>query len=102
MDRPRRDSRHHNGITLRGVSQPTFATKLALFGTSCDVRPEAGMRPRAAARKQLDRQPHSPENLSSVVLKNFAEHYLPEAEVTVVIRAPRSRSKVAWPELRSP
>ena len=32
MDRPRRDSRHHNGITLRGVSQPTFATKSATSG----------------------------------------------------------------------
>jgi hypothetical protein len=32
MDRPRRESRHHNGITLRGVSQSTFATKSALFG----------------------------------------------------------------------
>jgi hypothetical protein len=30
MDRPRRDSRQHNGITLRGVSQLTFATKSAL------------------------------------------------------------------------
>jgi len=29
MDRPRRDSRQHNGITLRGLSQPTFATKSA-------------------------------------------------------------------------
>src|SRR6185436_834040 len=34
MDRPRRDSRHHNGITLRGVSQPTFATKSARTGHS--------------------------------------------------------------------
>jgi hypothetical protein len=32
MDRPRRDSRQHNGITLRGLSQLTFATKSALFG----------------------------------------------------------------------
>jgi hypothetical protein len=29
MDRPRRDSRQHNGITLRDLSQPTFATKSA-------------------------------------------------------------------------
>src|SRR6478735_1576382 len=29
MDRPRRESRQHNGITLRGLSQPTFATKSA-------------------------------------------------------------------------
>jgi hypothetical protein len=29
MDRPRRDSRQHNGITLRALSQPTFATKSA-------------------------------------------------------------------------
>jgi len=29
MDRPRRDSPQHNGITLRGLSQPTFATKSA-------------------------------------------------------------------------
>jgi len=29
MDRPRRDSRQHNGITLRGLSQPTSATKSA-------------------------------------------------------------------------
>jgi NitT/TauT family transport system ATP-binding protein len=28
MDRPRRDSRQHNGITLRGLSQLTFATKI--------------------------------------------------------------------------
>jgi hypothetical protein len=31
MDRPRRDSRQHNGITVRGQSQPTFATKSADF-----------------------------------------------------------------------
>jgi hypothetical protein len=29
MDRPRRDSRQHNGITVRGLSQLTFATKSA-------------------------------------------------------------------------
>src|SRR5258708_39936538 len=29
MDRPLRDPRQHNGITLRGLSQPTFATKSA-------------------------------------------------------------------------
>src|SRR5438105_14425849 len=29
MGRPRRDSRQQNGITLRGLSQPTFATKSA-------------------------------------------------------------------------
>ena len=29
MDRTRRDSRQHNGITLRALSQPTFATKSA-------------------------------------------------------------------------
>src|SRR6202040_515002 len=29
MDRPRRDSRQHNGITLPGLSQPTSATKSA-------------------------------------------------------------------------
>src|ERR1700730_1526677 len=33
MDRPRRDSPQHNGITLRGLSQPTSATKSALFGS---------------------------------------------------------------------
>src|SRR6476620_11076086 len=33
MDRPRRDSRQHNGITLRGLSQPTFATKSAITGS---------------------------------------------------------------------
>jgi hypothetical protein len=32
MDRPRRESLQHNGITLRGLSQLTFATKSALFG----------------------------------------------------------------------
>jgi len=32
MDRPRRDSRQQNGITVRGLSQPTFATKSALSG----------------------------------------------------------------------
>jgi len=32
MDRPRRDSRQHNGIIIRGLSQPTFATKSALYG----------------------------------------------------------------------
>ena len=32
MDRPRRESRQHNGITVRGLSQLTFATKSALFG----------------------------------------------------------------------
>jgi hypothetical protein len=32
MNRPRRDSRQHNGITLRGLSQPTFATKSAQNG----------------------------------------------------------------------
>src|SRR5665647_2624131 len=31
MDRPRRDSRQHNGITVLGPSQPTFATKSAQF-----------------------------------------------------------------------
>jgi hypothetical protein len=29
MDRPHRESRQRNGITLRGLSQLTFATKLA-------------------------------------------------------------------------
>jgi len=29
MDRPRRDSPQHNGITVRGLSQPTSATKSA-------------------------------------------------------------------------
>jgi hypothetical protein len=29
MVRPRRDSRQHNGITIRGLSQLTFATKSA-------------------------------------------------------------------------
>jgi hypothetical protein len=33
MDRPRRDSRQHNGITLAGLSQPTFATKSANNGS---------------------------------------------------------------------
>ena len=37
-----------------------------------------------------------------MVQKKFAEHYLPEAEVTVVIQAPRPRGQVAWPELRGP
>src|SRR4051812_26625656 len=32
MDRPRRESRHRNGITLRGLSQLTFTTKSALSG----------------------------------------------------------------------
>ena len=32
MDRPRRDSRQHNGITVCGLSQPTFATKSAKNG----------------------------------------------------------------------
>src|SRR5271154_6349387 len=32
MDRPRRESRQHNGITLRGLSQLTFATKSANTG----------------------------------------------------------------------
>jgi hypothetical protein len=32
MDRPRRDSRQHNGITVCGLSQPTFATKSANSG----------------------------------------------------------------------
>ena len=32
MDRPRRDSRQHDGITVRGMSQPTFATKSAPNG----------------------------------------------------------------------
>jgi hypothetical protein len=36
MDQPRRDSRQHNGITLPGLSQPTFATKSARNGhTEC-------------------------------------------------------------------
>jgi hypothetical protein len=29
MDRPRRDSRQRNGITVRGLPQPTFTTKSA-------------------------------------------------------------------------
>jgi hypothetical protein len=33
MDRPRRDSRQHNGITVRGLPQPTFATKSANNGS---------------------------------------------------------------------
>src|SRR5947207_2464038 len=45
MDRPRRESLQHNGITLRGLSQPTFATKSAnsgsdLYGSSvtwCEI-----------------------------------------------------------------
>jgi hypothetical protein len=32
MDRPRRDSRQHNGITVRHTSQLTFATKSAISG----------------------------------------------------------------------
>jgi hypothetical protein len=32
MDRPRRDSRQHNGITVRGLSQLTSATKSAISG----------------------------------------------------------------------
>jgi hypothetical protein len=32
MDRPRRDSHQRNGITVRGLPQPTFATKSALNG----------------------------------------------------------------------
>jgi hypothetical protein len=32
MNRPRRESRQHNGITLRGLSQLTFATKSARSG----------------------------------------------------------------------
>src|SRR5438105_12987825 len=46
MGRPRRDSRQQNGITLRGLSQPTFATKSAVVQTwqwravtpACDPR----------------------------------------------------------------
>jgi hypothetical protein len=38
MDRPRRDSRQHNGITLRRLSQLTFATKSALSGRAAPVR----------------------------------------------------------------
>src|SRR3984893_13452407 len=34
MDRPRRESRQHNGITLRALSQLTFATKSARNGRS--------------------------------------------------------------------
>src|SRR3982074_2348080 len=34
MDRPRRESRQHNGITLRGLSQLTFATKSAMSGST--------------------------------------------------------------------
>ena len=37
MDRPRRDSRQHNGITLRRLSQPTFAT----WGNS-GIEPDKG------------------------------------------------------------
>src|ERR1700727_2770410 len=37
MDRPRRDSRQHNGITLRGLSQLTFAT----WGNS-GIEPDKG------------------------------------------------------------
>jgi hypothetical protein len=33
MDLPRRDSRQHNGITVRGTSQLTFATKSAKNGS---------------------------------------------------------------------
>jgi hypothetical protein len=32
MDRPHRDSRQHNGITVRPLSQLTFATKSANNG----------------------------------------------------------------------
>jgi len=32
MNRSRRDSRQHNGITPQGLSQPTFATKSARNG----------------------------------------------------------------------
>jgi hypothetical protein len=39
MDRPRRESRQHNGITVRGLSQPTFATKSALSGPSVPGAP---------------------------------------------------------------
>jgi hypothetical protein len=34
MDRPLRDSRQYNRITLRGLSQPTFATKSANNGNA--------------------------------------------------------------------
>src|SRR5579859_5143380 len=37
MDRPRRDSRRHNGITVGGLSQPTSATKSALSGHCLSV-----------------------------------------------------------------
>jgi hypothetical protein len=38
MDRPRRDSRQHNGITVRRLSQPTFATKSAKSGREALTR----------------------------------------------------------------
>jgi hypothetical protein len=45
MDRPRRDSRQHNGITVRGLSQLTSATKSAISGR----RPAASV-----ARQEAD------------------------------------------------
>ena len=41
MDRPRRNSRQHNGITVRGLPQPTFATKSANSGNSSAGCPHA-------------------------------------------------------------
>jgi hypothetical protein len=58
MDRPRRDSPQHNGITLRGLPQPTFATKSANSRSRGDQKPskpgilfKQGANPRRGVRQ---------------------------------------------------
>jgi hypothetical protein len=41
MDRPHRESRYHNGITLRGLSQLGFATKSARSGRRYELAHDA-------------------------------------------------------------
>src|ERR1700722_9247807 len=52
MDRPHRESRQHNGITVLGLPQPTFTTKSALFGHGAmsDLSPLSGAKRKTSAR----------------------------------------------------
>src|ERR1700722_18045088 len=67
MDRPRRDSRQHNGITVLRRSQPTFATKSAPFGPA--NRPE-DVRYSGYSRNGWQMRPDGQISLSNVLLSS--------------------------------
>jgi hypothetical protein len=80
MDRPRRDSRQHNGITVRVRSQPTFATKSALFGHAAVVAERPLLRDE---RTKLRRGPR-PE-LTDLVEKRIGRKLSPKGHESPVL-----------------